>query len=69
MQLAASERLVGVLVEGVDGGLVGGARARLRRLRFGAGRHEFGDDLAGGGEVREAASASVSVRAAVKCAL
>ncbi|MFE5826675.1 hypothetical protein ACFQ7B_33660 [Streptomyces erythrochromogenes] len=52
MQLAGSEYLVGVLVEGVDDGLVGGAR--LGRIGFSAGRCEFGDDLAGGGEVREA---------------
>lgn len=29
-------------------------RTRLGRIGFGAGRYEFGDDLAGGGEVWEA---------------
>ncbi|MGW3513200.1 hypothetical protein [Streptomyces sp. NPDC000994] len=51
MQFADPECLVGVLVEGVHDGLVGGGL--FGRIRFGFGRCEFGDDFPGGGQVRE----------------
>ncbi|WP_162911700.1 ATP-dependent nuclease [Streptomyces koyangensis] len=52
VQLTSTERLVGVLVEGVHDGLVGGVR--LRRFAFAScGRRELGDDLPGSGQVRE----------------
>ncbi|MFI2436676.1 hypothetical protein [Streptomyces sp. NPDC018693] len=51
VQFADPERLVGVLVEGVHDGLVGGGL--FGRIGFGSGRREFGDDLPGGGQLRE----------------
>jgi hypothetical protein len=48
---ADSEWPVGVLVEGVQDGLAGGGR--LGRIRCVPGRRAFGDDLPGGGQVRE----------------
>ncbi|MFF0220350.1 hypothetical protein [Streptomyces vinaceus] len=51
MQLTRSEDLVGVLVEGVHDGLIGGVRLGL--IGVASSRCEFGDDLGGGGQVRE----------------
>ncbi|MFE4721507.1 hypothetical protein ACFRLW_34865 [Streptomyces sp. NPDC056728] len=52
MQLTDPEHLVGVLVEGVHDGLVGGVR--LGWIGLGPGRCEFDDDLPGGSQVRKA---------------
>jgi hypothetical protein len=52
VQFADSECLVGVLVEGVHDGLVGGGL--FGWIGFACGRREFGDDLPGGGQLREA---------------
>ncbi|WP_405954884.1 transposase family protein [Streptomyces phaeochromogenes] len=51
VQLTGSELLVGVLSEGIHDGLVGGVR--LGSIGFASCRCEFGDDLPGGGQVRE----------------
>ena len=51
VQVTGSEDLVGVLVEGVHDGLVGGVR--LGRIGLASSGCEFGDDLGGGSQVRE----------------
>jgi hypothetical protein len=51
VQVTGSKLLVGVLVEGVHDGLVGGAD--LGWIGGGSCRSKLRDDLAGGGQVRE----------------
>ncbi|BDH07249.1 hypothetical protein HEK131_44760 [Streptomyces seoulensis] len=51
VQLTGSELLAGVLVEGIHDGLVGGVG--IGRCGLTSNRCEFGDDLPGGGQVRE----------------
>ncbi|MFF8619325.1 hypothetical protein ACF07K_42985, partial [Streptomyces sp. NPDC015350] len=51
VQLTGSKHLVGVLVEGIHDGLVGGVR--LGWIGVASSGSEFGDDLGGGGQVRE----------------
>lgn len=62
VQLPGSELPVGVLVEGVHEGLVGGVR--LGRIGLASSRCEFGDDLPGGDH--STSRDSFSARAAVK---
>ncbi|GAA2662394.1 hypothetical protein [Streptomyces vastus] len=61
MPFADPECLVGVLVESVQDGLVGGGR--LGWIGFVSGRREFGDDLPGGGQVGEARYSGSTMRA------
>ncbi|WP_193241856.1 hypothetical protein [Streptomyces phaeolivaceus] len=53
MQSTDPECLVRVLVEGVHDGLVGGGLFGRIEFTSVAGRRDFGDDLSGGGQLRE----------------